>query len=315
MRNSRIDALAAAALVLLWSSGFVGAELGTSTAAASTLLAWRYIVAAGFLGLVLVLRGARPGARVWGRQAVLGVLCQCCYLGGVVTGVGLGVPAGTAALIAAVQPLLVAVAAGPLLGERTGIRQRWGLVIGLVGVAWVVAGDIGPGRAPAWAFLLPVGGMVALALGTVLERRMRPPESPLQSLSLQTVVAAGVFAGVAAMTGTLRPPDDPAFWWAVAWVVVLSSFGGYGTYLVVLRRSGAVRVSALLYLTPPTTALWAFLMFGETPGLFALPGAALCAVGVVLVLVRTEARPQETVGPPAHDVSRERAEGFLPRHP
>lgn len=290
MQRSRIDALAAAALVVFWSSGFVGAELGTSTAAATTLLFWRYAVAAVLLGLVLVFRGARPRPGAWGRQAVLGVLCQCCYLGGVVTGVGLGVPAGTAALIAAVQPLLVAAVAGPLLGERTGVRQRWGLVVGLAGVAWVVAGDIGPGRAPAWTFLLPVGGMVALALGTVLERRLRPPESPLESLSLQTVVAAAVFTGVAAGTGTLRPPDDPTFWWAVAWVVVLSSIGGYGTYLVVLRRSGAVRVSALLYLTPPTTALGAFLMFGDVPGPFALPGAALCAVGVALVLVRRGTR-------------------------
>ncbi len=310
MRRVQVDGLAAAALVVMWSSGFVGAELGTRTAPAATLLAWRYAAAAVVLGLValVVARPVPPGA--WRRQAVLGVLCQCFYLGGVVGGVGLGVPTGTAALIAAAQPLLVAALAGPLLGERTTWSQRIGLGIGLLGVGWVVAGDVGLGDAPGWAFLLPVGGMVALGAGTVWGRRMHVTETPLQSLTMQTAVAAGVFAVVAGATGQLRPPADPAFWWAVAWVVVLSSFGGYGAYLVVLRRSGALRVSTLLYLTPPVTAAWAFLMFGEVPGSFAWPGAAACAVGVVLVL---RGGRHETVGVPAHDGSHERIIGTAPR--
>ena len=280
----RADAAAGTALVVLWSSGFVGAELGTRYAPADTLLAWRYVVAAAVLAVVAIVLRTSLGPRALLRHGTLGLLCQCLYLGGVVTGVALGVPAGTTALIAAVQPLLVAAAAGPLLGERTGPRGRVGLALGLAGVGLVVAGDLGPGGAPWWAFLLPVGGMAALSAGTVLERRWRPAESPLESLTIQTVLAAGVFVAVAGAGGRLQPPADPRFWWAVAWVVVLSSFGGYGAYLLVLRRSGAVRVSTLLYLTPPTTMLWSFLMFGEVPGLLAVPGAAICAVGVALAL-------------------------------
>jgi drug/metabolite transporter (DMT)-like permease len=295
MDARRADATAGAALVVMWSSGFVGAELGTRFAPADTLLAWRYVVAAGVLAALALVLGTRLGPRALLRQGVLGLLCQCLYLGGVVTGVALGVPAGTTALIAALQPLLVAAAAGPLLGEHTGRRQRVGLGLGLAGVALVVAGDLGLDGAPWWAFLLPVGGMAALSAGTLLERRLRPAESPLQSLTAQTVIAAGFFVAVAAAGGRLQPPADPAFWWAVVWVVVLSTFGGYGAYLVVLRRSGAVRVSTLLYLTPPTTMVWAMLMFGEVPGPLALPGVALCAVGVVLALraSRGPARPTD----------------------
>jgi drug/metabolite transporter (DMT)-like permease len=282
--DRRTDAAAGAALVVLWSSGFIGAELGTRYAPPDTLLAWRYVVAAAALaGLAAVLR-TRLGPRALLRHGALGLLCQCLYLGGVVTGVGLGVPAGTTALIAAGQPLLVATAAGPVLGEHTGRRGRIGLLVGLIGVGLVVAGDLGPGGAPWWAFLLPIGGMVALAAGTLLERRWRPRESPLTSLTVQSVVAAGFFVALAGAGGRLQPPADPRFWWAVAWVVVLASFGGYGAYLLVLRRSGAVRVSTLLYLTPPTTMAWAFLMFGETPGPLALPGVAICAAGVALAL-------------------------------
>lgn len=290
------DTALAVAFVVLWSSGFVGAELGTSYAAADTLLGWRYAIAALVLWVVVALRRVPvpPGAP--GRQVLLGLLSQVLYLGGAVTAVGLGVPAGTVALIAALQPLVVAIAAAPVLGERTTVRQRVGLLVGLAGVALVVAGDIGPGTAPWWAFLLPVGGMLALSAGAITERRLRPPESPLLSLAFQATTAAVAFLAAAALTGRLAPPADPGFCVAVAWTVVLSSFGGYGTYLLVLRRSGPMRVSTLLYLTPPTTMVWTYAMFGDVPGLLAAPGIALTAVGVWLAL-RAPAAPRPEIDP------------------
>jgi drug/metabolite transporter (DMT)-like permease len=269
------------ALVVCWSSGFVGAELGTRAAPATTLLAWRFLLAALVLAAVAAVRRRRFGAAALRRHAVLGLLIQPLYLGGVVTGIGLGVPAGTAALIAASQPLLVA-AVRP---ERTTGRQWSGLLVGLLGVGLVVAGDLGPGTAPAWAFLLPVAGTAALTAGTLLEQRWRPPEDPLDALTLQTGVAAVVVLGVATATGSVVPPADPTFWHAVVWMVVMAAFGGYGAYLLVLRRSGAMRTSTLLYLTPPATAVWAFALFGVVPGPSAVPGMLCAACGAALVLV------------------------------
>jgi drug/metabolite transporter (DMT)-like permease len=309
--TDRRDLAAGTALVVFWSSGFVGAELGTRFAPADTLLAWRYVVAAVLLALFAGMRGVRLRRSALLRHGVVGLLSQCLYLGGVVTGVALGVPAGTTALVAAVQPMLVAAAAGPVLGERTTQRQWTGLGLGLAGVGLVVGGDVGVGGAPWWAFLLPVGGTAALAAGTLLERRWRPAGTPLDALTVQTVLATGVFVAVAGAAGQLEPPAEPGFWWAVAWVVVLSSFGGYGSYLLVLRRSGAVRVSTLLYLTPPATMIWMFLMFGEVPGPLVVPGGVLCAVAVALATSRSS----ETVGGRRHHGRRECTGGLLPRHP
>ena len=273
--------------MVFWSSGFVGARLGTESAGATTLLAWRFLAAAALLGLVAAVRRPRFTRADVGRHAVLGLLIQMTYLEGVVTGIRLGVPAGTAALIAATQPLLVSVA-GP---ERTSTRQRWGLALGVLGVGLVVAGDLGPGTAPLWAFLLPAAGTVALASGTLLERRWQPVAAPIDGMTIQTGTAAAAVLAVAAVTGQLRPPAEATFWWAVVWTVVLSSFGGYGTYLLVLRRGGALRASTLLYLTPPVTALWAWAMFGQAPGLLAAPGAVCTAVGAALVLVPPRRQP------------------------
>jgi drug/metabolite transporter (DMT)-like permease len=294
-RRRSVDVVVGAALVVFWSSGFVGAELGTRAASATTLLTWRFLVAALLLGLLAAVRRRWFGRGAVLRHGVLGLLIQALYLGGVVTGIGLGVPAGTAALIAATQPLLVAVGRP----QPTGRRQRLGLALGLVGVGLVVAGDLGPGTAPAWAFLLPAAGTVALAAGTLLERRWQPAEGPLDSLTLQTVTAAAVLLAVATITGQWQPPADPTFWWAVAWTVVMASFGGYGTYLVTLRRGGPLRASTLLYLTPPATAVWAFGLFGEGPGPLAAPGMVCAAAGAALVLAPRISRspPRTSPGP------------------
>ncbi|MCZ2857367.1 DMT family transporter [Blastococcus sp. VKM Ac-2987] len=289
MSRHRPDTVAAVVLVVCWSSGFVGAEFATRGAPVTTVLAWRTLLAALLLGGWALARRdrVRPGSLL--RQACLGLLVQAVYLGGVFAAAGAGVSAGTSALVAALQPLLVAALAGRFLGERTSGRQRAGLLIGAGGVALVVVGDLGAGGAPPLAFLLPVAALAGLSAGTLLERRWGSAESLVVSLAAQSAAAAVVFGTVASVRGELAPPGGGAFWGAMVWLVVLSTLGGYGSYLFVVRRAGATRASTLLYLTPPATAAWAWAMFGQAPGPTAVPGVAVCAVGVTLVLHRARA--------------------------
>lgn len=282
--------LPSALLVVMWSSGFIGAELGTREARASTLLAWRYVVATAVLGVIWLGRRERVGMTSLGRQVVLGFLCQFVYLGFTVSGVGLGIPAGTTALIASMQPLVVVALAAALLHENARLTQLMGLVIGIAGVGLVVGGDLSGATASWWVYLLPVAGMVSLASGTLLQQHWRPRESLLTALAIQSATAAVLFLALAAPQGEVTPPATPAFWSAVAWVVVLSGFGGYGAYMYVTKTQGAARVSTLLYLTPPTTMLWAAVMFGDRVTTLGLVGVAVCAIGVVTALSRPQSR-------------------------
>lgn len=274
------------ALVVTWSSGFVGAELGSRAHAEPlSLLGWRFTALALLLVSVARLRGAPwPTLQAWRRQIALGVLCQAAYLFCIFEGVTHGVPGGTAALVAAVQPMLVATVAGRLLGEHTSARMWFGLALGLAGVAVVVGGDVGVTDAPLWAYLLPVAGMLCLGSGTVLERRLKPSESVLETVMMQSIVAATLFMTFALVFGQAAPPASLEFWRAVIWLIVLASLGGYVMYVFVARRQGATAVSTLLYLTPPTTMLWVFLMFGTPVTIAGVVGLVISAVGVLLVL-------------------------------
>ncbi len=293
--------LASVALVVTWSSGFIGAELGTRAGAAPlTLLGWRFTLLATALVLAAVAsRAPRPSWRAWRRQAALGVLCQAAYLTFVFEGVSHGVHGGTAALIAALQPVLVATVAGPLLGERSSVRMWAGMLLGLAGVVIVVSGDLVATQAPWWTYLLPTAGMLCLACGTVLARRLRPPEDLFHTIMMQSVVTAVLLMGAALVSGQAAPPADMDFWAAVVWLVMLASLGGYVMYVFVNKTEGATVVSTLLYLTPPTTMLWAFLMFGEPVTMVGLLGLVVSATGVLLVLhgrraLTTQPAPEPT---------------------
>ena len=79
------------------------------------------------------------------------------------------------------------------------------------------------------------------------------------------------------------------------WLIVLASLGGYVMYVHVARTQGATVVSTLLYLTPPTTMLWVYLMFGVPVHLAGFVGSGdQRRRRVVLVLRgRRSASPQE----------------------
>ncbi|TNM64122.1 DMT family transporter [Streptomyces sp. NP160] len=291
----------AVALVLFWSSGFIGAELGSSSTDAATVLAWRCLVPALLLAPLLPRRWRRWPAREWGRQVVLAVLCQGLYLAGIYWGAAAGVPAGTSALIGSLQTALVLVAVAVANRRPVSRRHVAGLAAGTAGVALTAVGDVGAG-ASLLALLLPVAAVLSLAAGTVLHERWgagSTPTMPLaQSLALQCSVAAVLTSGAAAATGDLLPPPSAGFWVALAFAVV-AGLGSYACYYRAIDVLGADRTNALLYLTPAVTAVWAAAVFGDDLRVTTVLGLALSGAGAALLLQLGSLRPEVRRAPVA----------------
>lgn len=276
----------AAAFVVCWSSGFVGAKLGGAHAAPTTLLMWRFVLVVALLFPIRLVARARSRrsappltVRVVAWHALIGLLSQVGYLMTVYFAIELGVSTGTTALIDGVQPLVAAVAIGPLLGTSVAGRQWIGLVIGVAGVLVVTWADLSSpsSSAPAWAYAVPVLGMLSLIASTFVERRVDLQVPQLECLSIHCSVSALVFTFAALATGTASPPSAPGFWVAQVWLTLLATFGGYGLYWILVERIGVTPVNGLLFLIAPVTSIWGAVMFRE-------PLTGVTVLGLVLTL-------------------------------
>ncbi|HDQ8734218.1 TPA: EamA family transporter, partial [Pseudomonas aeruginosa] len=165
--------------------------------------------------------------------------------------------------------------------QRTRPGQWPGIALGVAGVLWAGHAALALGRAPGWAYGLPLLGMLALALATLLQKRWDDaPGSLAVVLFVQIGAALPAFAGLALAEGSLRPPLSGGFLFGLAWLVLLPTFGGYGLYWLGLRHLSAQGGSAALYLSPALTLLWAHWMFAEPLTPMLLGGLLLSLAGL-----------------------------------
>ncbi|MBT2483994.1 DMT family transporter [Microbacterium sp. ISL-108] len=277
---------AAAAFVLTWSSGFLIAAIATVDVSPITLLVWRFVPLAAVLLVVVGITGSAKGltGRALRTQAVIGLFAQFGYCTAVYGAVAAGIATGTVALIDAVQPLVVAVLVGPLLGIRVRWAQWAGLVVGALGVLLVVRSQFGASTAEPAAYLLPAVAMACLIVGTFVERRSSVRTGVLVTLTIHVTVSAALLLVIGALTGSLVPPASASFWLAAVLTAVFPTLAAYGLYWWLLARVGITILNALLFLIAPATALAGAVLLGEPLTIVTVLGFVLCGVGVAAVL-------------------------------
>jgi len=269
--------------VLLWSTGFLGAKLGLPHAAPLAFLLVRYVAVLVLMTLiVLASRAPWPrDERQWRHIGISGLLLHAFYLGGVFVAISLGLPAGIAALVVGMQPLLTATVAGRLLGEQVLPRQWAGLALGFVGVALVLSNKLGTGFG-GMALVPAVVALLSITAGTLYQKKFCPHFDWRSGAVAQFLPTAIVTAVVVIALDDFRIDWTGEFVFALGWLVLVLSIGAVSLLNWLIRHGSAVNVASLFYLTPPTTALLAWLLFGETLTGAALAGMALAVWGVYL---------------------------------
>jgi len=271
--------------VFLWSTGFIGAKYGLPFADPLSFLLARYILVIGLMGsLAWLTRAPWPPAPLqWLHIGVSGVLVHAVYLGGVFIAIKHGLPAGITALVVGMQPLLTALGAGWLLGEKVSRRQWAGLALGFVGVGLVVSGKFGEAAALGPMLLPAVVALFGITAGTLYQKRFCARFDLRSGSVIQFVPTALLTALAITLFGEFQVAWDGQFIFALGWLVLVLSIGAIGLLNLLIRSGSAVNVASLFYLTPPTTALIAWALFSETLSLVALAGMLLAVSGVYLV--------------------------------
>lgn len=270
--------------VLLWASGFVGAKLGLGYVEPLTFLSLRMGAVVALLVLIIALtRPKWPNGAGILHSVLTGLMVHGLYLGGVFVAIENGVSAGLAALIVSLQPVLTSTIANRFLGERVAARQWLGLALGLLGVYLVLYEKTAAGDATPFGWLSATVALIGITAGTLYQKRFGGSMDWRPALCVQYIAAGILFALGALIFETRVVHWTPQLMFALGWLVLALSFGGIWLFYFLIRRAAATRVTSLFYLTPPMTALMAWVLFDERLAPLALFGMAVCVVGVALV--------------------------------
>ena len=274
--------------VLIWSTGFIVARYGMAYSPPLGFLCLRFALSLVCFAIWIAL--ARPS---WPRDqrqawhlAVVGLLMQAGYLGGVWSAVKAGIGAGTVALLVGLQPVLTALwlTRHPSPGTEGQVsgRQWIGLAIGLLGVMLVLQPKLGGGELTPWNFALAMLALLSITCGTLYQKRFVKPCDVRTANTVQLLAALVVTLPLA-----LLEPEHVVFnaqlVGALAWSVLGLTLGGSSLLYMLIQRGAATQVSSLMYLVPPCTAILAWLLFGEIFTPVMLLGLAFTAAGVALV--------------------------------
>ncbi|MBZ9559502.1 MULTISPECIES: DMT family transporter [unclassified Modicisalibacter] len=281
--------------LLLWSLGFPVSKIGIEAVDPLLFLALRFV-----LVLLVLLPAALwlhpplpPRGREWGHQIVVGALIQTFYFGFCYTGFALGASAATVALIISLQPILVALLAPRLLGERVDARRWLGLGLGLAGAALVIAAREAHGGDSLAGLICAVGALLGISAATLYEKRFGSPLHPVTANAIQYATGLVTTLPLVLLFGQYRLVWSVEMVASLGYLVVGNSLIALTLLLAMIRRGAAAQVSALFYLIPPTAALLAWLLIDEPMPMLGWVGMAVAALGVILA-GRGQATRRET---------------------
>lgn len=282
---------------LLWSSAFVAGKFGLRSAPPLLFLSTRFLLAAAAMGGIAWMLG-HPfprGARQLGGIAALGLLNNTLYLGLSFSGLQT-VSAGLATVIASANPLLTALLAHGVLGERLSPRKLLGLGLGLGGVLFIMRHRIQGGTDDGLGILLVGLGTTAMAAGTVLFKKARLQGSLLPVNALQLLAGGLGLLPVALLVEDTRAFHvDARFLLSQAYLALVISVVAMLVWFRLLQMTSASTASALHFLNPCIGMFLGWLILGEQVFPVDFAGILPVALGIALV---TRQSPTPRRAPP-----------------
>lgn len=271
--------------VTTWATGYIGMKFGSPYAEPMTFLSIRFLAVLAVLVPTFYVMGvALLPWRDAMRAAVIGAWLHGIYLGAILWAIKHGMATGVAALVISLQPIITALLGALFLGDKIKWRHWMGLFLGVGGVGLVIF----PGldfAAPVASFetlLACLFSLAAITFATLIQKAFGSDLDLLASLIPQYVGAASVVSLFALAFETREVQWTSEFVLAQVWLVLVLSIGAVSLLLLLLRENAVWRTSALFYLIPPITAVFGWLMFGETLEVIQLVGMSIAVFAVIL---------------------------------
>jgi drug/metabolite transporter (DMT)-like permease len=270
---------------LLWSFAFVAGKIGVTSCPPLILLTARFALAGILILAISALRG-EGWALSWRDTmvfALIGVANNALYLGLGYTGLKT-VSAGLGGLIVSANPVFTAGLAALFLGEQLSWRKVAGLLLGIIGVSFIVWHRMSVGTDSLHGILFTFASLASIVAGTILFKVLAPQGSLWIGNGVQNLSAGIVLLPFALNFSSVSDiVPSTHLLGAFAFLVLGGSILAYRLWFHLLRVCGATAASAYHFLMPPLAMLFAWMVLGEHVEFRDLLGIVPVALGIYLV--------------------------------
>jgi drug/metabolite transporter (DMT)-like permease len=271
--------------VTLYGSGFVGAKLGLPYAEPFIFLAWRFFIASILLCTIAVMFKAS-----WPRNltefmhlSVAGLLMVATFSAGTFETVYLGISPAISALIIALQPILVALGANQILGEKITSIKWCGFLLGLVGVALIVGSNVKFNYQHIWGIITSIIALLGLTVGNLYQKRFCSKMNIFTGSTVQTFSSGCAMLVMALLFESMHVNWTGQFIFALSWMTIVVSIGALSILYLLIKHQEANQVASFFYLVPVSTAIISFFIYGETINHVGVLGMIITTAGIVFV--------------------------------
>ncbi len=269
--------------VFLWSTGFIIARYSMPYAEPMTVIFIRFgSVVLCMLPVVMIWKAPWPNRSQIIHIAIAGALLQAGYVGGVWAAVKEGMSAGLTALIVGLQPILTAWFAA-WIAEKVTPKQWLGLILGLLGVGLVVWAKLSLTGMSHLSLVFIVVALLSITMGTLYQKKYCAQFDLRTGSVIQFAASAMICLPLMFLFETREIIWAPELILSLIWAVLALSIGAISLLFVMIRNGEATRVTSLMYLTPPTTAIMAWILFNEPITWTIILGIAITMSAVILV--------------------------------
>jgi len=269
--------------ILLWSSAFITTKPIVDNSEPFSALAFRFFfVAIGFLlfslyskNLIIIKKKNQL------EFLISGVLFHGFYLGGVFFSISIGMPAGIAALIVTLQPILTNILSGPILNEKVSIKQWIGAILGFIGATLVLGLDLGT-DIPVLGLIATIVALIAITSSTIWQKKISN-NLPLSVSNFYQAIGGCLFHTLIIIF-FVKPYIDftATFFLAMSHQIFLVSFGAFTILMYLIKKNSANKTVSIFFLIPAVSAFMGWFFLGEILTYIDLIGFFIATIGVYI---------------------------------
>jgi len=285
------------AIYVIWGSTYLAIRYAVETIPPLFVAGTRHLVAGALLFAWCWWKGLRPTLPQWRASLILGALF---FLGGhgLLHWAEQVVPSGLAALLIATEPIMIAV----MIAIAGQARITWpvavGMLLGLGGVALLIQGNMGHGRAELIGSAAVLLGTISWSVGIMYSGKARLHPDPTMSAAMSLLCGALllILTGLATGEGARLHPASISFvsFMNLLFLVFFGSLIAFTAYVWLLKRCPPTLVATHTYVNPIVAVLLGWAIAGETiSGRTLLAGTAV-VIAIVLVGRGARKHPQPT---------------------